>query len=264
MQKRHYQQVTNPQAITAGYVSAHACDACIYFRPAGPSLLRSSTTSSREGGATVFAANTPAHPLINLNAISTKYIILYSRENMPERLSIAQEQLINLLQSKSREAFSVLYDNYSEALFGVICRMVTNKTAAEDLLQDVFVKIWKKIDSYNPAKGTLFTWMINIARNLCIDYLRSKEYRQQMKVVDGGLDQGEISASASLEPNYNIANTELHKVTQELEVKHRQVIEMVYFRGYTHEEVAQMLNIPVGTVKTRSRAGLKQLRNLYN
>ena len=182
---------------------------------------------------------------------------------MPQRLSIAPDQLVHLLQSKSREAFSILYDNYSDALYGIICRMVNNNTAAEDLLQDAFVKIWKNIDSYDPAKGTLFTWMINIARHICIDYLRSKQYKQQMKVVENGFDKAEISTSP-LEPNYHITNTELHKVTQKLEIKHRQVIEMVYFRGYTHEEVAQILNIPVGTVKTRSRAGLKQLRNLYN
>ena len=201
---------------------------------------------------------------INLPAISAKYIILYPLLNMPERLSIGPEQLVNLLQSKSREAFSVLYDSYAEALYGTICRMVANKAAAEDLLQDVFIKIWKKIDSYDSTRGTLFTWMINITRNICIDYLRSKQYKQQLKVVQNVAEYTDVNTSSSLEPNYNIVNTELHKVTRKLEVKHRQVIEMVYFRGYTHEEVAQILNIPVGTVKTRSRAGLKQLRNLYN
>ena len=200
---------------------------------------------------------------INLTGIPAKYIILYPTLNMPEQLSIAPEQLVSLLQLKNREAFSVLYDSYSEAIYGVICRMVTDKAAAEDLLQDVFVKIWRKIGSYDAARGTLFTWMINIARNICIDYLRSKQYKQQMKVVENNFEYAG-AGSPTLEPNYHITNIELHKVTQKLEVKHRQVIEMVYFRGYTHDEVAQILNIPVGTVKTRSRAGLKQLRSLYN
>jgi RNA polymerase sigma factor (sigma-70 family) len=222
----------------------------------------SPTTGAGDGNGGALARSNGAG--INLIAVSAKYIILYPLLNMPEPLSIGPEQLVNLLQSKSREAFSILYDSYADALFGTICRMVNNKVAAEDLLQDVFVKIWKKIDSYDPARGTLFTWMINIARNICIDYLRSKQYKQQLKVVENGFEHGEISASPSLEPNYNIANVELLAVTQKLEVKHRQVIEMVYFRGYTHEEVAQILNIPVGTVKTRSRAGLKQLRSLYN
>ncbi len=183
---------------------------------------------------------------------------------MPERLSIAPEQLIHLLQSKSKEAFSALYDSYSEALYGIICRMVNNKVAAEDLLQDVFVKIWKKIDTYNSTKGTLFTWMINITRHVCIDYLRSKQHRQEMKVTGSGFEFGESIKAMPFEPNYDVTGGDLHKITLQLELKHRQVIEMVYFRGYTHEEVATLLNIPVGTVKTRSRAGLKQLRNLYN
>lgn len=141
--------------------------------------------------------------------------------------------------------------------------MVSNKAAAEDLLQDVFVKIWKKIDTYDPGKGTLFTWIINIARHICIDYLRSKQYKQQQRVVENAFESTEL-ITAQYEPIHNILQAELQNVTQKLEVKHRQVIEMVYFRGYTHEETAQMLNIPVGTVKTRTRAGLKQLRNLYN
>lgn len=182
---------------------------------------------------------------------------------MPEQQSIAPGQLVSLLQSKSREAFSILYDNYSEAIFGIICRMISNKAAAEDLLQDVFVKIWKKIDTYDAGKGTLFTWIINITRHICIDYLRSKQYKQQQQVVENAFENAE-TITARFEPNYNIQHTELQSITQKLEVKHRQVIEMVYFRGYTHEETAQVLNIPVGTVKTRTRAGLKQLRNLYN
>ena len=182
---------------------------------------------------------------------------------MNERLSIAPGQLVSLLRSKSREAFSLLYDNYSEALFGLVCRMVNNKVAAEDLLQDAFVKIWKHIDAYDAEKGTLFTWMINITRNICIDYLRSKQYRQEMKIVDSSPEKTE-TVSVTLDANFDATAMDLYKFTRQLEAKHRQVIEMVYFKGYTHEEVAQLLNIPVGTVKTRSRTGLKLLRSLYN
>ncbi|HWB26423.1 MAG TPA: sigma-70 family RNA polymerase sigma factor [Chitinophagaceae bacterium] len=181
---------------------------------------------------------------------------------MPEKLAIAPEQLVTLLQAKNKEAFSVLYDSYSEALYGIICKMVNNNAVAEDLLQDVFVKIWKKIDTYNSAKGTLFTWMINITRHICIDYLRSKQYRQEMKIVTNTFERQDTGVAS--EANYDIIKVDLHNITLKLEIKHRQVIEMVYLRGYTHEEVASILNIPVGTVKTRSRAGLKQLRNLYN
>jgi len=182
---------------------------------------------------------------------------------MPDNLSIAPQELIHQLQLKNREAFSLLYDKYSEALFGVICRMVANKAAAEDLLQDAFVKIWKNIDSYNTAKGTLFTWMINITRNICIDYLRSKQHKQEMKITGDNYEKTE-TITVALDTNLDATVMDLHRFTRQLEAKHRQVIEMVYFKGYTHEEVAELLNIPVGTVKTRSRTGLKLLRNLYN
>lgn len=157
----------------------------------------------------------------------------------------------------------MLYDNYAGALYGVICRIVNNNPAAEDLLQDAFVKIWKNIDSYSAAKGTLFTWMINITRNICIDHLRSKRHRQDMKIAGNNYDSTE-TVSVALDTNMDATVMDLQKFTQKLEAKHRQVIEMVYFKGYTHEEVAQILNIPVGTVKTRSRTGLKLLRELYN
>jgi len=260
MRAQHQKQVRHTKRQLTHYTAARMGTAYPSFCP----LTTHPFAFAQNAGAASVATDEGLQPGgINLAGISAKYIILYPTSNMPERVSIAPEQLVSLLQSKSREAFSVLYDSYSEAIYGIICRMVTNKAAAEDLLQDVFVKIWRKIDSYDAARGTLFTWMINIARNICIDYLRSKQYKQQMKVVENNFEYTESGVPA-FEPNYHITNVELHKVTQKLEVKHRQVIEMVYFRGYTHEEVAQILNIPVGTVKTRSRAGLKQLRSLYN
>lgn len=181
---------------------------------------------------------------------------------MSQLLSIAPDRLVTMLQTKSREAFSLLYDSYNEALFGIICRMVDNRPAAEELLQDSFVKIWKNIHLYDAGKGTLFTWMLNITRRLCIDYLRSKQHKQAMKI--SGNEPGTLEASVSPGANSDATVMDLQKFTHQLEDKHRQVIEMVYFKGYTHEEVAQILNIPVGTVKTRSRAGLKLLRDLYN
>ncbi len=181
---------------------------------------------------------------------------------MPAHLEIDSSELVKLLQLKSKEAFSILYDNYSAALYGTICRLIGNNTAAEDLLQDVFVKIWKKIDTYDAGKGTFFTWMLNITRHVCIDHLRSKQHKQEMKTVENGFEYKKIILEAK-EANTKYLTGELHKVTQKLEVKHRQVIELIYFLGYTQEETARLLNIPVGTVKTRSRAALKQLRYLY-
>lgn len=166
--------------------------------------------------------------------------------------------LPELLKTKSREAFAKLYDKYSGALYGIIYKMIQKENIAEELLQDVFIKVWKNIDKYESTKGTLFTWMLQIARNACIDHLRTKEHKIKF--------HSEVNLQETLatsEIHYNNENSELRGLAFKLEAKYRQIIDLVYFWGYSQEEVAKMLNLPLGTVKTRSRTGLQQLRSLY-
>jgi RNA polymerase sigma factor (sigma-70 family) len=170
-------------------------------------------------------------------------------------------QLCELLKTRSCDAFAKLYDRYSAALYGIICRMVCNSNTGEELLQDVFVKVWKNIDKYDTAKGSLFTWLLQITRNTCIDYLRSKKHQPKF---NGDPEMHHEKVNAQSEGHYNPENTELRSLAYKLDHKYRQVIDLVYFWGYSQEEVARLLDIPLGTVKTRSRAGLQQLRNLYN
>jgi RNA polymerase sigma-70 factor (ECF subfamily) len=166
-----------------------------------------------------------------------------------------------LLKTKSHDAFAELYDKYSAAIYSIICKMIKNTNIAEELLQDVFVKVWKNIDKYDASKGSLFTWMLQITRNTCIDHLRTCQHKMQTNT--GAQLEKHETISASNEIHYNTENTELRGLAFKLEYKYRQVIDLVYFWGYSQEEVSQMLDIPLGTVKTRSRAGLQQLRNLY-
>lgn len=173
--------------------------------------------------------------------------------------AIETNQLIELLKAKSEEGFSLLYNRYSGALFGLICKIVGNKEAGEELLQDVFVKVWHNIDKYAPEKGTLFTWLLNVARNTCIDYLRSKQHKIN-KQTD---PHKEYDNAAAGFVHYNAENTELRGIARRLDVKYRQIIDMVYFWGYSQEEVSKMLNMPLGTVKTRCRNGLQELRAIY-
>jgi len=93
-----------------------------------------------------------------------------------------EEELVQLLQQKDQQAFSYLYDNYAPALNAVICRMVEDQTLSEDILQEAFVKIWNNFNSYDKLKGRLFTWMVNLTRNLTIDTMRSKSYKKQTKI----------------------------------------------------------------------------------
>jgi RNA polymerase sigma-70 factor, ECF subfamily len=181
---------------------------------------------------------------------------------------IYQDQLektgfIFLLKNKNQESFSDLYDSYSRALYGVTFKMVNDNEVAEDILQEVFMKIWENIDKYDSSKGTLFTWMINITRNSCRDYFRSKHYRTQMLVSENSLEKIYKGINNSY-VTYQDENYELHEMTQRLELKYKEIIDLVYIYGYSQEETSKILDLPIGTVKTRSRAAIKILRELYN
>jgi RNA polymerase sigma-70 factor, ECF subfamily len=176
---------------------------------------------------------------------------------------IETNELIIGLRNKSEEAFTVLYDDYSAALFGIAFRIVRNKTIAEELLQDVFVKIWKHIDTYDATKGTFFTWILNITRNTCKDYFRTKHYGYQSLIAQEDLNDIPIKNMPQA-TSYQEESWELQLLTQKLEPKYKEIIDLIYIYGYSQEQVAEKLNIPLGTVKTRSRDALKQLRNIYS
>ena len=172
----------------------------------------------------------------------------------------SEEELLVLLQNKDAQAFSYLFDNYSAALYGIIYKMVEDKELAEDILQDAFVKIWNNFASYDNGKGRLFTWMLNITRNLTIDMLRSKEYKKQNKIygskinVDNFVD---ISSNAERFDSLGI-----RKYLTHLKKDQKQIIDLAYFSGFTQEEIAKHLSIPLGTVKTRMRSAIMELRKM--
>ena len=164
-----------------------------------------------------------------------------------------------LLRQRDEDSFGYLYDHYSAALLGVITAIVQDQETARDVLQDVFVNIWKKMDSYEPAKGRLFTWMINIARNAAIDKIRSRGYRDSLKnLAITDINEGASVGSVTMP---QVADIGLKKLLTELRADHRELIDLSYFQGFTHEEIAKMMGIPLGTVKTRIRSALTYLRN---
>ena len=174
------------------------------------------------------------------------------------KLSLTEQELVNLLQKKDKNAFSLLYDNYSSALYGVICKIIRIEEVAQDVLQDSFVKIWKNIASYKPEKGALFTWLLNIARNTAIDKFRSAEYKQiiQAKSFEANL------LNKNTENQIPIEHIGLQKIIESLKYEYQEVIDIVYFQGFTHIEAAEHLNLPLGTVKTRIKIALRELRKL--
>ena len=166
---------------------------------------------------------------------------------------------MSLLQSRDTSAFSYLYDHYSSALYGVIFPIVNDAEAANDVLQEVFLNIWRKIESYDPTKGRLFTWMLNIARNASIDLLRSRSFQNSRKNQPLAETVDWNSGLSVYQPDTETIG--LHKLLEKLKEDQRVLIELAYFKGYTHEEIAEIEGLPLGTVKTRIRNALIQLRN---
>lgn len=162
------------------------------------------------------------------------------------------------MQQRSEKAFSYLFDNYSGALFGIVNGIVPDKEVANDVLQNVFVNIWRKIESYDPSKGRLFTWMLNIARNAAIDEVRSKGFRDSQRNLS--MDESMDISGAVTGPS--VDDVGLKKVLTKLKGELRVLVDMSYFQGFTHEEISKALNIPLGTVKTRIRSALIQLRTM--
>ena len=177
---------------------------------------------------------------------------------MNSKTTYSEQELVALLQQRNEKAFGYLYDNYSGALYGIVNSIVTDKEIANDVLQNVFMNIWRKIESYDATKGRLFTWMLNIARNAAIDEVRSKGYKDSQKNQSLGenLDvPGTVTGPA-------IDDVGLKKVLSTLKGELRVLVDMSYFQGFTHEEISKALNIPLGTVKTRIRSALTQLRTM--
>lgn len=170
-----------------------------------------------------------------------------------------EPELVALLQQKDETAFRYLYDHYAGSLNGIILQIVPDHDLAGDVLQEVFVNIWRRVNSYDPAKGRLFTWMLNIARNAAIDMTRSRAYRnnQKNRELDNLVDTG-VAGSMQVQVDF----IGLSKLLNQLKPEHRVLIELSYLNGYTHEEIAALQQVPLGTVKTRIRTALLQLRKL--
>jgi RNA polymerase sigma factor (sigma-70 family) len=169
-----------------------------------------------------------------------------------------EQELVLSLKAKDQQSFSYLYDNYSGALYSIVLQVVPDKELASDVLQEVFVNIWRKIESYDPSKGRLFTWMLNVARNLAIDMVRSKSYQNSQK--NQAMPEGDFFDKAGASTQLSVDNIGLKKIVDKLKTEHRVLIDLAYFKGYTHEEIAEIESIPLGTVKTRIRSALTQLR----
>lgn len=182
--------------------------------------------------------------------------------NRTNKISLSEPELILAIRNRDKNGADALYDMYSSALYGVIYRIIQHEEIAEDLLQEVFLKIWNSAPSYDETKGRLFTWMVNIARNLSIDKVRSKDFRNHSKTED--IENIVLSDSKGYTTSLNPETLGLKELVNKLNPDQKILLDLVYFRGFTQVEAAEELDIPLGTVKTRLRNAIITLRKVFN
>lgn len=178
------------------------------------------------------------------------------------KITLSEEELILGLSRREKVAIEALYDMYSAALFGVISRIVTDEAIAEDVLQETFIKIWNSFSGYSAERGRLFTWMINIARNMAIDKIRSKDFRNQSKNQE--IENNVTFIDEQRNTVYKPELLGLKDLVETLRPEQKLILDLIYFKGYTHVEAADELGIPLGTIKTRLRMAIQQLRKHFN
>lgn len=173
---------------------------------------------------------------------------------------MTQEELLAQIYKKDSNAFNTLYNIYSKSLYGVIFNLLKNKEEAEDVLQEVFVKIWKNVDSYNESKGRFFTWILNIARNAAIDRLRSKDHIKNLKNLSVDNFVHILDHNATVVNRIDAIG--IREFVKKLKPVCVRIIELLFFKGYTQQEASDELAMPLGTVKTQNRTCIKDLRNI--
>lgn len=171
-----------------------------------------------------------------------------------------QDGLILEFQNGNRKAFERIYQLYSESIFGVIFSIVKDEKIAEEILQDVFMKVWDNAGSYNSKKGRFFTWLLNIARNASIDQLRSKSHKNSQKNLKAENFVDILQNTSSFSTKMDAIG--ISKYIDILKPVCKKLIDLLFFKGFTQKETAEELDMPLGTVKTRNRACINKLREM--
>lgn len=179
-------------------------------------------------------------------------------------LLLADEDLISLVEAGDAEAFAGLYDRHGRSAYSLAYRMMGERQAAEDLVQDSFIKVWRSARSYRAERGSVRTWILSITHNRGIDHLRSTASRRRTQ------DRVEMTAETA-QPSEAFSETwrnsqrdQIQQALKTLPEDQLRILELAYYSGYTHAEIAEMLDIPLGTVKGRMRLGMKKIKSFFD
>jgi RNA polymerase sigma factor (sigma-70 family) len=169
---------------------------------------------------------------------------------------------VSALKAHDEAAYRQLYLHYRGAVYNIILQLIPDKETANDVLQEVFTTVWQQIHRYDSNKGRLFTWLAKLTRNTAINKLRSKNYQSGLKTES--IENVVSSVEGIHSQQHNINHIGLRQQVEQLREDYKNVIVLSYYNGYTQEEIAKVLGIPLGTVKTRLRSGLIELRKQFN
>lgn len=178
-------------------------------------------------------------------------------------------RLIEEIANGNELALEELYNRYARVIYSLLVSIVKKEDLGEELLQEFFLRIWERADNYDRSKGAVYTWMVTLARNMAIDCIRSKDYRNQQKnipdedeLVLGNLESDQQSPMETL-LNAEKAAT-VRKALEQIPEEQKKVIQITLFQGLTQSEIAEQYEIPLGTVKTRMRQGMLKLNSLLS
>ncbi len=174
-------------------------------------------------------------------------------------ISPIENEIVSLLGKGDKKAITLLYEYYSDALYGVILKIISDEEMAHDVLQESFVKIWKNSKKYDAGKAKLFTWLYRIAYNSAIDKVRSLKNKTRNEVQ---IETSSVYRITSNELNQDVLDIQKHLGT--LDEKYQIVINALFFEGMTQQEASEELDIPLGTIKSRLKIGLRELKKIYN
>lgn len=174
---------------------------------------------------------------------------------------LADEDLMQLVQRNDPRAFEAVYDRHAGSAFGLAYRMCGRRATAEEVVQEAFLAIWRSGARYDRARGSVRTWILGIVHHRAIDALRRSIVHDRRRASDEGIEERfEATERTEVEAVRRDEAREIRGFLDELPEEQRQVIELAYFGGFTHAEIAEMLRMPLGTVKGRMRLGLEKLR----
>jgi RNA polymerase sigma-70 factor (ECF subfamily) len=180
---------------------------------------------------------------------------------MPDLRSLADEDLMPIVRSGQADAFAVLYERHSAAAFSLAYRMVGTRGVAEDVVQEAFLSIWRSGARYDSARGSVRTWVLGVVHHRGIDALRRAFVHERRRAGGEGVPETlESGERIDVEVGRRDEAAKVRAALEHLPPEQCQVIELAYFGGFTHTEIAEMLDTPVGTVKGRMRLGLEKLR----